>query len=275
MESIDAYLGTGNAHSTAAGRISYLLGFTGPCMAVDTACSSSLVALHLACSSLRNRESDVALAGGVNRLLSPIHSINFCKARMLSADGRCKTFDIGADGFVRSEGCGVVVLKRLADARRDGDNILALIRSSAIDQDGQTSGLTVPHGPAQQAVIRQALQVARLTPAQIGYIEAHGTGTSLGDPIEVGALGAVFGPNRNPSEPLVIGSVKTNIGHLEGAAGIAGLIKVVLQLQREKIAPHLHLRQPNPYIDWDSWPVKIPDSTFTLASRQEASSGRG
>ncbi|ERN42090.1 natural product biosynthesis luciferase-like monooxygenase domain protein [Rubidibacter lacunae KORDI 51-2] len=258
FEGIDAYLSTGNSHSTAAGRLSYLLGLTGPCLSVDTACSSSLVAVHLACTSLRNGESDVALAAGVNRIFSPINTINFCKARMMAADGRCKTFDISADGFGRGEGCGVLVLKRLSDAQRDGDNILALLRGSAINQDGHTSGLTVPNGPSQQEVIRQALKSGNLNPSEIGYVEAHGTGTSLGDPIEMGALGAVFGPQRTDATPLHVGSAKTNIGHLEGAAGIAGLIKVVLQLQHEEIAPHLHLQNPNPYIDWDQFPVEIP-----------------
>ena len=268
-ERIDAYLTSGNSHSTAAGRLSYLLGLTGPCLAVDTACSSSLVAIHLACSSLRNRECDTAIASGVNRILSPVLNINFCKARMLAADGRCKTFDIRADGFVRSEGCGAIVLKRLCDARRDGDNILALIGGSAINQDGRTSSLTVPNGLSQQAVIRQALQAAGVHPSQVSYVEAHGTGTSLGDPIEVGALGAIFGVDRTSENPLAIGSVKTNIGHLEAAAGIAGLIKVVLQLQHREIASHLHLRQPNPYIDWESWSVKIPTKPLPWARGEE------
>ncbi|MDO9218235.1 MAG: polyketide synthase, partial [Lacisediminimonas sp.] len=228
---IDAYLSSGNAHSTTAGRLSYLFGFTGPCLPVDTACSSSLVALHLACTSLRSRESDAALVGGVNRIISPLGIVNFSKARMLATDGRCKTFDISADGFVRSEGCGVVLLKRLRDAQRDGDRVLALIRGSAINQIGRTSGLTVPSGPAQQAVIRKALQAAQVAPGQINYLEAQGTGTSLGDPIEVGALGAVFGDSHSSERPLMVGSVKTNIGHAEAAAGMASLIKVVLQLQ--------------------------------------------
>ena len=269
-ERIDAYLTSGNAHSTAAGRLSYLLGLTGPCLAVDTACSSSLVAIHLACSSLRNRECDTAIASGVNRILSPVLNINFCKARMLAADGRCKTFDIKADGFVRSEGCGAIVLKRLSDARRDGDNILALIRGSAINQDGRTSSLTVPNGLSQQAVIRQALQAAEVHPSQVSYVEAHGTGTSLGDPIEVGALGAIFGADRSSENPLAIGSVKTNIGHLEAAAGIASLIKVVLQLQHQEIAPHLHLHQPNPYIDWESLPIKIPTQSLPWSRTKES-----
>ena len=191
---IDAYLATGNAHSVAAGRLSYSLGFTGPSLGVDTACSSSLVAVHLACQSLRNQECEVALAGGVNHILSPAFSINFSKAHMLAPDGRCKAFDAAADGFARGEGCGVVVLKRLSDVIAQGDNILALVRGSAVNQDGRSGGLTVPNGPSQQAVIRQALANANVRPEQVSYIEAHGTGTSLGDPIEVGALGSVFWP---------------------------------------------------------------------------------
>ncbi|WAN70236.1 type I polyketide synthase [Moorena producens JHB] len=237
--------------------MSYLLGLKGPSLAVDTACSSSLVSIHLATTSLRNRECDLALAGGVNALISPEFSINFSKAGMLSPDGRCKTFDATADGFVRSEGCGMVVLKRLSDAVAHGDNILAVIRGTAINQDGDTSGLTVPNGPSQQAVIRQALENGGVDPASISYIEAHGTGTSLGDPIEVGAIGTVFGKTHSQEQPVIIGSAKTNIGHLEGAAGIAGLMKVVLQLQNHKIAPSLHFNQPNPYIDWDQLPVQV------------------
>ena len=192
-ESINAYVGSGIAESVAVGRLSFVLGLQGPSIAIDTACSSSLVALHLACQSLRNRESDVALAGGVNLILSPLTTINHSRARMMAADGRCKTFDAAADGFTRSEGCGVIVLKRLSDALNDGDSILAVIRGSAVNHDGHTTGLTVPNGPAQQAVIRQALANAKVTAAQIDYVEAHGTGTTLGDPIEIGAVGAVFG----------------------------------------------------------------------------------
>ncbi len=177
---------------------------------------------------------------------------------MLAPDGRCKTFDAAADGFVRAEGCGVIVLKRLSDAVADGDNILALIRGSAVNQDGRSSGLTVPKGPSQQAVIRQALENGGVEPARVSYIEAHGTGTSLGDPIEVGALGAVFGKNRPQDQPLMIGSVKTNIGHMEAAAGIAGLIKAVLQLQHQEIPPHLHFKQPHPHITWDQLPLLVP-----------------
>ncbi|WP_193199909.1 non-ribosomal peptide synthetase/type I polyketide synthase [Nostoc sp. MG11] len=255
---IDPYLATGTSHSVASGRLSYILGLQGPSLSVDTACSSSLVAVHLSCQSLRNQECDLALAGSVNRLLSPEYSINFSKAKMLAADGRCKTFDASADGFVRAEGCGVIVLKRLSDAVADGDNILALIRGSAVNQDGRTSGLTVPNGPAQQAVISHALENARVKPEQISYVEAHGTGTSLGDPIEVGALATVFGKHRSPDQPLIIGSVKTNIGHLEAASGIAGLIKVVLALKHQEIPPNLHFQQPNPYISWNEIPVVVP-----------------
>jgi malonyl CoA-acyl carrier protein transacylase len=255
---IDSYMGSGNAHSVAVGRLSYILGLQGPSIAIDTACSSSLVAVHLACQSLRQRECDVAISGGVNLLLTPYISINHSRARMLAADGRCKTFDAAADGFIRSEGCGVIILKRLSDALANGDNILALIRGTAVNQDGHTSGLTVPNGPSQQAVIRKALENSGVSPAQVSYVEAHGTGTSLGDPIEVGALGAVFSQDRSQNKPLIIGSVKTNIGHLESAAGIAGLIKVVLSLQHEEIPAHLHFKQPNPQIAWDEFPLIVP-----------------
>lgn len=255
---IDSYLTTGTSHSVASGRLSYVLGLQGPSLSVDTACSSSLVAVHLSCQSLRSKECDLALAGSANQLLSPENSINFSKAKMLATDGRCKTFDASADGFVRAEGCGVIVLKRLSDALADDDNILALIRGSAVNQDGRTSGLMVPNGPAQQAVICHALDNAKVKPKQISYVEAHGTGTSLGDPIEMGALAKVFGKNRSPAQPLIIGSVKTNIGHLEAASGIAGLIKVVLALQYQEIPPHLHFQKPNSYINWNEIPVMIP-----------------
>ncbi|MEM6451325.1 MAG: SDR family NAD(P)-dependent oxidoreductase [Cyanobacteria bacterium P01_D01_bin.105] len=256
-DEIDAYLATGNAHSVIAGRLSYSLGFTGPSLVVDTACSSSLVAVHLACQSLRNQACEMAIAAGVNRILAPEFSINFSKAHMLSPDGRCKTFDAAADGFARGEGCGVVVLKRLSDALTQGDNILALVRGAAVNQDGRSGGLTVPNGPSQQAVIRQALANAGVKSEQISYVEAHGTGTKLGDPIEVGALGAVFGRSHSAANPLKIGSVKTNIGHLEAAAGIAGLIKVVLAMQHNTLPAHLHFKAPSPHIDWDALSVKV------------------
>jgi acyl transferase domain-containing protein/acyl carrier protein len=254
---LDTYFSSGNVLNAIAGRLSYVLGLQGPCMAVDTACSSSLVAVHLACQSLRNGECNQALAGGVNLILAPENTIALSKARMMSADGRCKTFDSSADGFVRGEGCGVIVLKRLSDAVAAGDNILALIRGSATNQDGASSGFTVPNRAAQQALIQQALTMAKLKPAEVNYVEAHGTGTSLGDPVEVKALAAVLGEDRSPDRPLMIGSVKTNIGHLESAAGIAGLMKVVLSLQHQQLPPHLHFNQPNPYIPWDELPVKV------------------
>ena len=254
---ISGYLATGNVHSTAAGRIAFTLGLHGPCLAVDTACSSSLVAVHLACQSLRLQESDVAIAAGVNLLVSPESSIFLSKATALSVDGRCKTFDAAANGYVRGEGCGVIVLKRLADAQAAGDNILAVVRGSAVNHDGRTSGLTVPSGPAQQAVIRRALAAAGVSPGAIAYVECHGTGTSLGDPIEVQALGQVFGEGEARPQPLLLGSVKTNFGHLEAAAGIAGLIKVVLQLQHQQMTPSLHFHTPNPKIDWAHLPVGV------------------
>jgi thioester reductase-like protein len=246
-ESIDAYTSTGNAFSVAAGRLSYLLGLQGPSLAIDTACSSSLVAVHLACRSLRQGECRLALAGGVNLILSPLPSIALSKLGMMASDGRCKTFDARADGFVRGEGCGVVILKRLADARADGDAVLAVIRGSAINQDGRSSGLTAPNGAAQERLLQLALADAKVPPSRVSYVEAHGTGTALGDPIEVRALQAVLGPTRNGS-PLIVGSVKTNLGHLEAAAGIAGLIKVVLALQHGEIPPHLHLQRLSPHL---------------------------
>ncbi len=251
LAGIDAYAGTGNAHSIAANRLSYALDLRGPSLAVDTACSSSLVAVHLAMQSLRNGETNLALAGGVNVILSPELTITFSQARMMAADGRCKTFDARADGYVRGEGCGVVVLKRLSDALRDGDNILALLRGSAVNQDGRSNGLTAPNGPSQQAVIRQALENAAVQPAQIDYVEAHGTGTPLGDPIEIQSLRAVLEADRPAGQRYGVGSVKTNVGHLEAAAGVAGLIKVVLSLTHEEIPPHLHLDEVNPYIPLD------------------------
>ncbi len=256
--SIDAYVATGAAHSIAAGRLAYVLGLQGPNVAIDTACSSSLVAVHLACQSLRMGECRLALAGGANVILSPTVTIALSKAHMMAPDGRCKTFDAAADGFVRGEGCGVLVLKRLSAAVAEGDRVLALIRGSAVNQDGRSSGITAPNGAAQEAVIRQALANARVEPNQISYIEAHGTGTSLGDPIEAHALAAVFGPGREPENPLVVGSVKTNIGHLEAAAGVAGLIKVILALRKQYLPAHLHFERMNPHIDWKGLPVEIP-----------------
>jgi acyl transferase domain-containing protein len=254
---VDTYASSGVNYSVAAGRISYLLGLQGPSIAVDTACSSSLVATHLACQSLRSGETGLALVGGVNLMLLPEVHVNFCRARMLAPDGRCKTFDAAADGYVRGEGCGVIVLKRLRDALADGDRIRAVIRGSAANQDGRSSGLTVPNGPAQEAVIRAAIANAGVAAADVDYVEAHGTGTSLGDPIELHALGAALAAERPPERPLLVGSVKTNLGHLEAAAGIASLIKVVLSLERREIPRHLHFQTPNPRVDWAAWPLEV------------------
>ncbi|NES77484.1 MULTISPECIES: type I polyketide synthase [unclassified Okeania] len=255
---LGAYFFTGNTPSVAAGRLSYYLGWQGPAMAVDTACSSSLVATHLACKSLRAGECKLAIAGGVNLIISPYGSVILSQMQALSADGRCKTFDAAADGYGRGEGCGIVVLKRLSNAISDNDNILAVIRGSAINHDGRSSGLTVPNGLAQQKVIRAALANADVAPHQVSYAELHGTGTSLGDPIEVEALGEVLNSERTPDLPLTIASVKTNIGHLEAAAGIASLIKTVLVMQHQEIPAHLHLNKPNPAIAWEKLPVTVP-----------------
>jgi acyl transferase domain-containing protein/acyl carrier protein len=254
----DTYTSSGIGVSFNAGRLSYLLGLHGPSIVMDTACSSSLVSVHLACQSLRSRECNLALAGGVNLILSPEVTVALSRLRALAPDGRCKTFDAAADGYARGEGCGIIVLKRLSDALADGDNILAVVRGSATNHNGSSSGLTVPNGLAQQILMKQALENAQIQSHQVSYIEAHGTGTSLGDPIEVRALGAVYSENRDANNPLWIGSVKTNIGHLESAAGIAGLVKVVLALQHKEIPPHLHLQTVNPHISLAGNQIKIP-----------------
>jgi acyl transferase domain-containing protein len=259
-ERLDVYTATGTAHNSAAGRISYTLGLQGPAMAVDTACSSSLTAIHLACQSLRTGESSLALAGGTQIMLVPDPFVSFHKWGMIAPDGRCKTFDEAADGFVRAEGCGVVVLKRLSDAVRDGDTIHAVVRGSSINQDGASSGLTVPNGPAQEAVLRQALRAAGVAPAEVAYVEAHGTGTAIGDPIELEALDAVLNEGRQPSRPLVVGSLKTNLGHLEAASGVAGFMKLVLAIERGEIPPHLHFRQLSSKITLQRQPIVIPTS---------------
>ncbi len=253
----DAYAGTGSALSIAANRLSYLLDLRGPSMAVDTACSSSLVAVHAACQSLRMGESGAALAGGVNLILTPKLTEALTRAGMMSTDGRCKTFDAAADGYVRAEGCGVVVLKRLADALADGDRVVALVRGSAVNQDGRSNGLTAPNGLAQQALIREALERAGVAAAEVGYVEAHGTGTPLGDPIEFNALSEVLREGRPASERCLVGSVKTNLGHLEAAAGVAGLVKAALCLEREYIPPHLHVRDLNPRLSVADSPLEI------------------
>ena len=255
-DNLNAYVFTGNTASVAAGRLSHWFGFRGPALAVDTACSSSLVSLHLACQSLRSQDCDLALAGGVNLMLSPHGHVVLSQMRALAPDGRCKPFDASADGYGRGEGCGVVVLKRLFDAIDDGNSILAVVRGSAINHDGRSSGLTVPNGLAQAELLQAALNRSRVSAEKVSYVEIHGTGTALGDPIEAEALTQVFGAARET--PLVLGSVKTNIGHLEAAAGIAGVIKVVLAMQHRQIPPHLHLREFNPALGWPNPNLNVP-----------------
>ncbi len=256
-ERIDAYFGSGNTACFAAGRLSYLLGLNGPSLAVDTACSASLVALHQAVRSLRSGECERALVGGAHLMLSPGGFLYNDVTGALSPDGRSKTFDASADGFGRGEGGAVLVLRRLSDALAAGERIHAVIRGSAVNQDGAGGGLTVPSGAAQQAVIRDALADAGLAPDELDYLEAHGTGTELGDPIELNALGAVFG-GRPAERPLLVGSVKTNVGHLEAAAGLAGLVKAVLALDRGRVPAHLNLTTPNPHVPWSELPLRVP-----------------
>jgi acyl transferase domain-containing protein/acyl-CoA synthetase (AMP-forming)/AMP-acid ligase II len=254
----DPYMATGNTFSVAAGRLSHLLGTHGPSLAVDTACSSSLVAVHLAARSLRSGETDLAITAGVNLMLSPLTTASLARMRALAPDGRCKTFSAHADGYGRGEGCGVIVLKRLSDAQAAGDHIWALVRGSAVNQDGRSAGLTVPSGLAQQAVLREALRDGGVRREEVGYVEAHGTGTPLGDPLEISALVDALRPERDLGDALWVGSVKTNIGHLEAAAGISGLIKVALSLRHRRIPAHLHFEQPSPHIPWEEIPVRIP-----------------
>ncbi|MDQ0846321.1 SDR family NAD(P)-dependent oxidoreductase [Streptomyces sp. V1I6] len=260
---------TGAAGSIAANRLSYLFDLHGPSLTVDTACSSSLVAVHQACQSLRNGECDMALAGGVNVLLSPAVTASFQQAGALAADGRCKPFDAAADGITRGEGCGVVVLKRLADARRDGDRILAVVKGSAVNSDGRSAGLMAPNPAAQEALLRRALDDACVQAAGIDYVEAHGTGTLLGDPMEAGSLGTVVGSGKSADQPLLIGSVKSNLGHLEGAAGIVGLIKTVLALYHGRIPATLHFRSPNPHIDFSGLRLRVVTAPTAWPARQD------
>jgi acyl transferase domain-containing protein len=253
------YSGLGTSNCIISSRLAYAFDLKGPNLSVDTGCSSSLVATHYACQSLQAGESDLCVVGGVNVILSPVITVTFSQARMMSPTGRCKAFDASADGYVRSEGCGVVILKRLSDAQRDCDRILAVIKGAAINQDGTTNGITAPNGLSQQALINQAIASAGHEPAQISYIEAHGTGTPLGDPIEFKALKAVM-KDRSEDDTCWVGSVKTNVGHLEAAAGMAGLIKVILSLHHDWIPPHLHLNELNPYISIDGTALDIPTS---------------
>jgi len=255
---VDSHSATGSAHSILANRISFALDLRGPSLTVDTACSSSLVAVHLACQSLRSGECDLALAGGVNLMLTPSASFAFSKLQILSPQGRCRTFDAAADGIARGEGCALIALKRLSDARRDGDTVLAVIAGSAVNQDGASNGLTAPNGPAQEAVIRRALAMAAISPERVGLVETHGTGTPLGDPVEVEALANVIGPPRDSLHRCYLGAVKTNIGHLEGAAGIAGVVKAVACLRHGAVPGNLHFVRPNPHLRLDGTPFVIP-----------------
>ena len=245
------YTVSGTSFNTAAGRVAFALGLEGPAMAVDTACSSSLFALHQAGASLQQGEADLMLVGGVQAIFLGQLTELRAKAGMLSPDGQCKAFDASANGFVRGEGCGIVVLKRLRDALADGDRIWGVVLGSAVNQDGASAGLTVPSEPAQEGVIEEALLRAGVAPHEVDYLEAHGTGTEVGDPIELNAAAKVYGRGRQPDRPLLVGSVKTNVGHLEPAAGIAGLMKALLSMQRGLIPKHLHFNNPNPRLDWE------------------------
>ncbi|MCC6809970.1 MAG: SDR family NAD(P)-dependent oxidoreductase, partial [Deltaproteobacteria bacterium] len=256
-ENIDEHRGTGNASSVAAGRISFCYGLQGPAMTLDTACSSSLYALHYAVQSLRRGECNLAIVGAANLILAPDWTIYFSRGRFMAPDGRCKTFDEEANGYVRGEGCGVLILKRLVDVEPARDRVRCVIRGTAVNQDGRSGGLTVPSGPAQEAVIRAAMDDARLQPRDISYVEAHGTGTALGDPIEVNALVHAYGRDRPPERPLLVGSVKTNIGHLEAAAGMASIIKVVLALENEQIPGQIGLSKPSRKIAWDESALSV------------------
>jgi acyl transferase domain-containing protein/SAM-dependent methyltransferase/acyl carrier protein len=258
---IDAYSGSGNSPSMSAGRLAYTLGVHGPAITVDTSCSSSLVAVHLAVQSLRAGECDLALAGGVNVILGPQGHIAFSRARMLAPDGRCKTFDAAADGYVRSEGCGIIVVKRLQDAVSNNDRILAVIRGSATNHDGRSGGLTAPSSRAQAALIREAFANAGVESDAVQMIEAHGTGTSLGDPIEMEALIEVFRSRSPHAGKVSVGSIKTNFGHTEAASGIAGLLKLVVSLQHQAIPASLHFKTPSPFIPWSDIPFSVPTTT--------------
>ncbi len=255
---LTGYFGIGTLPPAMAGRLSFFFGFQGPCFVLDTACSGSLIAIHQACASLRSMESDMALAGGINMMLSPDISISFSHAHMLSPVGRCKTFDDSADGYVRAEGCGIVVLKRLSDAEADGDRILAVIRGTATNQDGRSGSLTAPNGPSQEALLRDSLQNAGIKAADVSFFEAHGTGTALGDPIEVYAAGRVLREERTAENPLYLGSHKANIGHAEAAAGVAGVLKIALCLINKELPPQVHFKKLNTKISLDEIPAKIP-----------------